>query len=80
MNRRAVFLTVSGAKQARVQVIEHDNIEPAGKRLLVRPDVVRDRPAAEHQALGALHRQIHVREHGDLLRLAVFEDLKIFDR
>jgi hypothetical protein len=65
-----------GSRRGRVEVVEHEHIQPAGKRAFARLNVGFDDRGTLYGCL--LNRYIDKRKARNLLPLAVFEDLEIF--
>ena len=80
-NSLADFFTCAVRIDADVLVVEDDHVQTPGERLAVRLRVGR-RPAGRRARTRSvlLDRDLDVREHVDLLRLAVFEHLEVVSR
>ncbi len=65
------------AQGCRVQVVQHQHVQPAGTGWRVGFDVGRNRPVRGQKPVLRDCRNIDVREHVNPLRLAVFEQLEI---
>ena len=65
------------AQRRGVQIVEHDHVDAAVGGLQVVADVRLDRLRRKQRPLDALERNVDQRKRGDLLRLAVLEDLEV---
>ena len=67
----------SRPQRVRLEIVQHDEVEAAQKRLGIGHDVGLDRPLGEERSIGPLDRYVDRRVDRHLLRLAILEDLKI---
>ena len=64
-------------ENAGVQIVDDDDEHAPLERRAVGDDVGRNRGLREERRIGALDRDVHHREHGQRLRLAVLDDLEV---
>ena len=68
------------AERADVDIVQHQHVHAAVERPCIRARVGGDRTTEHGESIRTLDRQLDVRKHLDLLRLAVLEDLEVVAR
>src|SRR6185369_5121721 len=64
--------------ESGVEVVDHHDVDTAFERPFVGANVRFNRYRTVQRTIGSLDRNVNLREQADRLRLAVFDDLKIF--